>query len=887
MLSEHTEPAEPTTAKKVTFGDAMADSLGLTSEAERAAYQRAQELDTVFRLMSAGWHTGHYETDVYRFGAAVETACAAGLHIGLVYPINPGGLREEFPEKSTEKAPVFRPDCLSRAQMNSEEFRDVRGVNLFTDDPQRVFEMTFVFICKYGAILPNLAVHLHPSGLLLADYDTPAQTSAYRTALKVGHPEAHTLTPGPTVQTPGKFDGVAWRHSSAGHSYFVRPPDVAAISGPNSDKDAKNEKPAEWQVLGAPRQYALLPGSVRSEGAYRFTGSVGVARQWLVDHATKGGKRSVGGHTGTRKAYASGDGETPRHRWGREQTWADLLTEDGWTETGGAACGPECTQWRHPNASSARSGIAHGEGCTAGYTAGLDGAYPLHVWSSSCAPLDSGGTYTRFQYVTAVRYGGDSAACEKGERMGDYADPTAMAWVAKVGSSGVTASAGEEASEEVATHPDGSIPAAVPAAPVPVVPLADAQAVFRTWLGADYDLDALHAVLATAAVEQLTGDPLWLLLISGSGNAKTETAQALDGVGAKVVSTISSGGALLSATAKKEIGLSATGGLLREVGDRGTIVIKDVTSILSMNKDARAEVLAALREVYDGRWNRSVGTDGGRTLQWAGRVAVVGAVTTAWDRAHAVIASMGDRFVLLRMDSNLGRIGAGKRAIGNTGHEVAMREELAAVVRGVLAGVDPSKAITVTDAETDLLLAAADIVTRARTGVDFDYRGEVIDAHAPEMPTRFAKQLAQVVRGAVAIGMDRTDALRLAIRCARDSMPPLRLAILDDLAAHPNSSTTEVRKRIGKPRSTVDRQLQALYMLDLVEVDESDVDAAGRTVWRYTLADEIDATRSTRTASANERGRRIPAPGKLEQVCTPLNVDLWGGCKQWEPVGDS
>ena len=53
------------------------------------------------------------------------------------------------------------------------------------------------------------------------------------------------------------------------------------------------------------------------------------------------------------------------------------------------------------------------------------------------------------------------------------------------------------------------------------------------------------------------------------------------------------------------------------------------------------------------------------------------------------------------------------------------------------------------------MLAAADLVTLARTGVEFDYRGNVIDAHAPEMPTRFAKQLTQIIRGAVAIGMDR------------------------------------------------------------------------------------------------------------------------------------
>lgn len=372
------------------------------------------------------------------------------------------------------------------------------------------------------------------------------------------------------------------------------------------------------------------------------------------------------------------------------------------------------------------------------------------------------------------------------------------------------------------------------------VSLADARDVFRRWLGDDYDIDALDAVLVTAAVEALDGDPLWLLLISGSGNAKTETVQCLDGIGAVVTATITEGG-LLSATPRKERAKDATGGLLRKLEPRGVLVIKDVTSILSMNSETRAQVLGALREVYDGRWSRNVGTDGGRTLEWAGRIAVVGAVTTAWDKAHSVIASMGDRFVLIRMDSTAGRIAAGRKAIGNTGSEVEMRAELAAAAAGVLAGMNPDP-VTLTDAETEVLLAAADLVTLARTGVEYDYRGDVTDAHAPEMPTRFAKQLAQIVRGGVAIGMDRLAAMRLAIRAARDSVPPLRLAIIDDVAKYPNSSTADVRRRIDKPRATVDRQLQALHMLGVLECDEADGMHRGKpvTLWYYRLAENIE-----------------------------------------------
>ena len=159
------------------------------------------------------------------------------------------------------------------------------------------------------------------------------------------------------------------------------------------------------------------------------------------------------------------------------------------------------------------------------------------------------------------------------------------------------------------------------------------------------------------------------------------------------------------------------------------------------------------------------------------------------------------------------------------------------VHRDVIDAVDGT-GTDLTDGETDRLLAAADLVTLARTGVDYDYRGDVIDAHAPEMPTRFAKQLAQVVRGGVAISMDRRAALQLAVRCARDSMPPLRLAILLDIAAHPYSRTADVQKRLGKPRATVDRQLQALQILDVLDVAEQTT-ALG-TVWVYHLAAGVD-----------------------------------------------
>jgi hypothetical protein len=405
--------------------------------------------------------------------------------------------------------------------------------------------------------------------------------------------------------------------------------------------------------------------------------------------------------------------------------------------------------------------------------------------------------------------------------------------------------------------------------------LAAVRRTFTRWLGADYDLDVLETVLATAAVAQLDGDPVWLLVVSGSGNAKTETVQALAGAGATVTSTITSEGALLSATPKKETAAGASGGLLRKLGHRAVLVIKDVTSILSMNRDARAGVLAALREVYDGRWERNVGTDGGKTLEWEGRLVVVGAVTTAWDTHHGVIAAMGDRFALIRSDSTTGRIAAGRQALRNVGSEEQMRAELATAVGGLLRDLHAPEPLT--DEETDALLGVADIVTLARTAVEKDFKGDVVDAQAPEMPTRFAKMLGQVVRGAMAIGATRQRGLELALRVARDSMPPLRLACLADVAAHPGTTLTETRERLQRPRTTVDRALQEVHVLGLTEQRQEPAGMSGGSRWHYTLAPGVDETALarllTRNVTTGTQGHEVePFPdtdisGEPCQVC--------------------
>jgi hypothetical protein len=366
------------------------------------------------------------------------------------------------------------------------------------------------------------------------------------------------------------------------------------------------------------------------------------------------------------------------------------------------------------------------------------------------------------------------------------------------------------------------------------ISITEAHKVFHRWLGKSFDTDALDIMLASAKMADDEGDPVWVMFLSGSGNAKTEMVQSLSGIRAEVTSAISSAGALLSATAKKDKAADATGGLLPKLHDEGIgiLVLKDFTTILSMNRNVREEVISALREVHDGYYKRNVGVDGGKTLTWKGRLVVIGACTTAYDRAYAVISVMGNRFVLVRIDSenDASREEFGLQSIANLGSEKTMRRSLAETVAAVLAGSgEPAQ---LTQAEGLVLVRAANLATKVRTAVESDYRGDVEDAHAPEAPTRFVKQLAQIVRGSIAIGIDRAQAMKLAIRCARDSLPPMRLAILGDLNGagyFQQSTAADVAKRIDKPRTSVDRQLQALHALGLATVKPN------TSPWDYSL----------------------------------------------------
>ena len=83
--------------------------------------------------------------------------------------------------------------------------------------------------------------------------------------------------------------------------------------------------------------------------------------------------------------------------------------------------------------------------------------------------------------------------------------------------------------------------------------------------------------------------------------------------------------------------------------------------------------------------------------------------------------------------------------------------------------------------------------------------------------------------------------------------------ILLDIAENPESEPQHVHRRIGRPRNTVRRELEALYMLRLlrcVETDQERLDGRIRTLFQYSLADDFDRDTLAKMSNFKGKGRR-------------------------------
>jgi hypothetical protein len=360
------------------------------------------------------------------------------------------------------------------------------------------------------------------------------------------------------------------------------------------------------------------------------------------------------------------------------------------------------------------------------------------------------------------------------------------------------------------------------------------------------DPGVVDVALGTYVAHRLGGDPVWTLLVGPPGSGKTETLMALRGLpGVHLVSSLTAQTFASGLKGKRQASL-----LLRMEDDgKDFLLLKDFTTVLTMHRESRQEILAQLREIYDGSYSKEFGT--GERISWDGRIGFIAGVTPVIDNHHVVNALLGERFIYHRLLTPDRRKMA-VRALKARGQEREMREELQAAVAEFIEPIDFSSPMALSEATEDQVVALADFTTRARSGVDRDsYQRDITAVPVPEAPTRFLKQIGSLAVALKVMGYSETDAMRRVAGVAQESIPPTRLNTLRLLRQTAGMmDTQEIADEIGLATSSTRRVLEDLTALELTGREAGPGGRDGSHKWWLT-----DESRETWEAAESSTSR--------------------------------
>jgi hypothetical protein len=251
--------------------------------------------------------------------------------------------------------------------------------------------------------------------------------------------------------------------------------------------------------------------------------------------------------------------------------------------------------------------------------------------------------------------------------------------------------------------------------------------------------------------------------------------------------------------------------------DGRILTLKDFTTILTMHRDKRSEILAQLREIYDGAYRKEFGN--GVVVDWTGKVGLIAGVTPIIDTHYTVNQVLGERFLLYRMPAD-SAVTVARRAMSQQGCESIMRQELRKAVSDLFLNVAPLRA-PIPEGILDRLAHLAAFTARARSGVVWGHGGVIEYVPEPEGPGRLAKQLATLARGLAVVRDTRevTEADYLTIyRVAEDTVPAQRKAMLAPLlSAMDPQETSIIARQAGYPTESARRYLHELTSMKLVD----------------------------------------------------------------------
>jgi len=265
---------------------------------------------------------------------------------------------------------------------------------------------------------------------------------------------------------------------------------------------------------------------------------------------------------------------------------------------------------------------------------------------------------------------------------------------------------------------------------------------YRKWLDMSPDAEkALRVILSVVLSTKASGDPLWLYLVAPPGGGKTALLNPLRSVPDHCVFRSN----LTMHSLVSGWQGSQDPSLIPKL-DGKTLVLKDMTEILSAPQHVQEEVFGTLRGGYDGTVERSYGNQVYR--KYESKFSMVAGVTVQIHGHHR--ASMGERMLKFQLSrTREEQESIIEKAMENLGQEIDMEEELAEATEAFL-----NRDVNVDEIMTRIpkghwarrrILALSQLIARLRMEVERDFRGDqVMYRPQDEVGSRLAKQLLKL-----------------------------------------------------------------------------------------------------------------------------------------------
>lgn len=335
--------------------------------------------------------------------------------------------------------------------------------------------------------------------------------------------------------------------------------------------------------------------------------------------------------------------------------------------------------------------------------------------------------------------------------------------------------------------------------------------------------------IATALTNKLPGDPVWTMTVAPPGAGKSEIIRALTPTGepTKYVHPIS------TLTPNTFIsGLPENEDLLPRL-DGKIVTIKDFTTILTKQKDARNEILGQLREIYDGYFGRETGSGIG-TKGYNSKITVIAGVTPVIDHYSGVQSLLGERFLRIRdqshKDTDENQLGPSMyrddiigMAFSEEGKEKETRQDIANHLLSYYDEFKPEPLPFTQEAE-QLIKYCANIVSVLRTGIKRDHNHNITAIPEPEYGTRIVKQfkkLASILANMFGKECVDLDIVSYIYRVALDTVDKKRIEIFKKVERI-ESATSRIANQTTLPTNTVKEILEDLWILGVVHRGKKD-----------------------------------------------------------------